>query len=583
VHYRIQGARLRLVFISLILFLSLLLVRLVYLQVFQSSNLSNIAKQQHILNVKLEPKRGTIFDRNLNELAICLNLDSVYAVACQIKDKEEIANRLVPILGLSKESLLEKLNKEKYFVWLARQVSPQVSSKIKELKIPGIKLVKEPKRHYPNANLAAHVIGFAGLDNQGLEGIELYYDTYLRGTPGWYSTTKDAKQREVLSLEEYNFPPQDGYSLILTIDEVIQHIAEEALEDVYRDYRAKGATIIVMNPRNGDILAMANRPTYDLNFASDSPLDFRRNRAISDFFEPGSVFKIVAASAALQEKRFSPQDRFFCENGSYRVANHILHDHRPHGWLSFRQVIEVSSNIGVTKIAQGLGEENLYRYIKLFGFGSPTGVDLPGEVGGIAKPFGKWSKTSIACIPIGQEVAVTALQLVSAISSIANDGVSMKPRIVKSIRDNEDRLIRSFEPTVVRQVISSEVVGQLREILVGVVETGTGLKARVRGYRVAGKTGTAQKVEPSGVYSHTRFIASFVGFAPADNPAISMVVVVDEPHPFYYGGVVAAPVFQKVAEQTLRYLRISPALVETESRCRDRISVQRPNLGHLAE
>jgi cell division protein FtsI (penicillin-binding protein 3) len=324
---------------------------------------------------------------------------------------------------------------------------------------------------------------------------------------------------------------------------------------VFYAYRAKAASIVVMNPHTGAILALANRPTFDLNEQQGVSKERLRNRAICDLFEPGSVFKIVTASAALEENKVSEEIKFFCENGSYRVANHILHDHHPHGWLTFQEVIEQSSNIGTTKVAQLLGGELIYRYARLFGFGAKLGINLPGEIAGMIKVPRFWSKTSIGAIPIGQEVGVTSLQLASAVSAIANGGQLMKPYIIKEIRDKYGQPIKSFSPAMINKVISLDTAARMRKILTGVVEGGTGKLAKIPDVVIAGKTGTAQKLEPNGTYSHSKFIASFIGFAPAADPLVTIVVTVDEPRPYYFGGVVAAPVFKNVAADILKYFK----------------------------
>jgi cell division protein FtsI (penicillin-binding protein 3) len=388
----------------------------------------------------------------------------------------------------------------------------------------------------------------------GLEGIELYYDKYLKGESGWALFLRDARQKRLNLWEDMLFP-HDGYDLVLTIDEVIQYIAERELDKAYDTYHAKGASIVVMDPYTGAILALANRPTFDLNEHTNVIKEDIRNRAICDLFEPGSVFKIVTATAALESGKVSEGDKFFCENGSYQVANHILHDHRPHGWLTFREVFEQSSNIGVAKIAQRLGSDTLYRYVKLFGFGAKSGIDMPGEIQGMVKEPRTWSKTSIVAIPMGQEVGVTALQLADAISAIANGGQLMRPYIVKEIRDRHGETIKVFAPLVIRRVASPNTIIRIKRILAGVIEEGTGKLAKVDGFSCAGKTGTAQKIEPNGTYSHNKYVASFIGFAPLEEPLVAIVVVVDEPHPYYFGGVVAAPVFKNVAGQALRYLK----------------------------
>jgi cell division protein FtsI/penicillin-binding protein 2 len=496
-----------------------------------------------------------VFDTNLKPLTINLPADSVYAVPNEIApaDKEIIARLLLPILNADYSFLKDRLSRKKSFIWLARKMSPQQGEAIKRLNIKGIGFIKESRRSYHNGYLASHVIGFAGLDNAGLDGVELYYDKYLKGEAGWAVFLRDARQKR-LDLQEKMVLPKDGYDLVLTIDEVIQYIAERELDKAFKLYHARGASIIVMDPHTGAILALANRPTFDLNGFTKADLDAKRNRSITDLFEPGSSFKIVTASAALEEKKVVEEDKFFCENGSYKFGPHILHDHRPHATLSFREVIEQSSNIGTAKVAQILGQDLLYRYIRLFGFGAKLGIDLPGEISGMAKEPRFWSKISIVIIPIGQEVGVNALQMAAAVSVIANGGQLMKPYIVKEIRDKYGETIKQFRPSMIRKVISIDTAERVKKILMGVIENGTGKLAKLPGFSAGGKTGTAQKLEPNGLYSHNKFVASFIGFAPVEDPAIAIVVIVDQPHPYYFGGVVAAPVFKNVANDVLRYL-----------------------------
>lgn len=544
------------VFLFFIAFLIFCVARIFFIQFFRANYLSKLAKRQHYLFVELEPRRGTIYDTNLKPQAINISVDSLFADPLEIqdKDKETIARQLLPILDVDYSYLKDRLYREKSFVWLSRKIDASQSEAIKRLNIKSLNFIKESKRCYPNGYLASHIIGFAGLDNVGLEGIELYYDKYLKGEPGGAVFLRDARQKK-LDLWEKIVSPKDGYDLVLTIDEVIQFIAEQELDKAFRAYRAQGASIVVMDPNTGAILALAVRPTYDINEYADAKKEQIRNRAISDIFEPGSVFKIVTLSAALEEKKVTEEDKFFCENGSYKVATHILHDHRPHGLLAFREVIEQSSNIGTVKVAQILGNELLYRYIRLFGFGSKLGIDLPGEISGMTREPRFWSKISIAALPIGQEVGVTALQLVAAISAIANGGQLIRPYVVKEVRDKLGETIKKNSPVVIRKVISQDTAIRAKNILIGVVKNGTGKLASPSGFSAAGKTGTGQKLEPNGAYSHNKFVASFIGFAPAENPLIAIAVVIDEPRPYYFGGVVAAPVFKNVATQTLRYLK----------------------------
>ncbi len=543
-----------LVILPLILSFACLAGRLFYIQIIKSEFYSQLAASQHNLTVKLEPQRGTIYDRNMRRLAVSLQVYSVYGAPKDIEEKEAVAKLLGPILSLDKKFLSKRLRRDKAFVWLKRKVDDEEAERIKNLGLDEIGLLLECKRIYPGGKLASHILGFCDIDNEGIEGIELYYDNYLKGIPGWRATTKDGVGREIAALETDSVPPVDGYDLILTVDEIVQHIAERSLEAACKRWRASAGVIVVMNPRSGAILALANYPTFDLNNISPGQQEARRNRAVTDYFEPGSCFKIVTASAALEEGVVALDDRFYCEEGAYRVGGRTLHDFRPKGWLTFPEVIIQSSNIGTVKVAQQLGAEKLWRYARNFGFGEQTGVDLPGEVRGILREPAGWSGTSISSIPMGQEITATALQLVNAISCIANDGRLMRPRLVNLIRDKDGNLIKSFRPTVVRRVIGERTAQEIKKILTSVVEAGTGRQAQVAGYRAAGKTGTAQKVNPDeGGYSHTRFVASFIGFVPADDPVVSIAVVIDEPRGQHFGGVVAAPVFSEVARDILRY------------------------------
>lgn len=543
--------RLYAVIFSFLFFLLLLSFRLLYIQFFRANFLNTLAEKQHNLFTELEPRRGTIFDRKLRPLGINVSCDSLYAVPVEIKDKYGAAKQLNNILNLEMSYLLNRLNRKKYFIWIERKISDDKADKIKELGIKGLGFIKESRRFYPNKEIASQILGFAGTDNDGLEGLELGYDAYLKGEPGWLRCIRDAKQR-ALVMSEKIMPARDGYDLVLTIDEVIQFIAEYELDNIYKKSRAKAATIIIMDPNTGEILALANRPTFNPENPAAS-FEERRNRAIADYFEPGSVFKIVTAAAALENGIVKESDRFFCENGEYRVANHILHDHQSHGWLTFREVMIESSNIGVTKVAQKTGPNLIYKYAKLFGFGSRSGIDLPGEISGSLKHPSQWSKTSIGAIPIGHETGVTVLQLTNMIASVANGGLLYKPYIVKAVKDSHGEIIKEFSPVMLHRVISEDTAQRLKDILAAVVSEGTGRLAALDNFSVAGKTGTAQKIE-GGRYSHDKFIATFVGFAPVENPRIAVVVMVDEPRGTYFGGTVSAPVFKNVADKVLKYL-----------------------------
>lgn len=556
--YKLITPRIRKVLYCLLVLFLLLAVRLFFVQLGAAKPLSRLASNQYKSFIPLLPKRGVIYDRNLRELAISINLNSVFLDPLLVEDKRDAAKKLSAVLKIDEEDIFKKMNGDKRFVWLARKVQPDLEKAIRRLSIKGVGFVKEPQRVYPNNTLASHVVGFAGLDDEGLEGVELEFDKYLKGTIGWIYTIRDAKKREVLGYEYKEIPPADGNDLVLTIDSLIQTVAERELDKVVEKYKAKGGNIIVMNPYTGDILALANRPTYDPNNIKEYPVEARRNRAISDFFEPGSSFKMVTATAVLGEDIVRLDDEFFCENGEFKWYNHTYHDHTPHGWLSYRDVIKYSSNIGTMKSAIKLGQNRLYRYTKRFGFGEKTGIDLPGEVTGIVRHPSRWSNLSLCSMSMGQELTVTALQLACAVSSLANGGYYVKPRIVDRIQDKTGETIEVFETKKMQRVVDEETAKEVRGILRGVVEEGTGKRAEVKGYFPAGKTGTAQKIEPDGRYSHRKFTASFIGFLPFDAPEFVIVVIVDEPRPVYYGGSVCAPVFNKVAEHLMRYYKMEP-------------------------
>lgn len=556
----------RLVFIFSFLFLALLclLLRLGFLQIFKSSGFQSIAQSQSRSTIEMPPVRGRIVDRQGRELALDVRLDSLYAVSRDIKDKSRLADRLSRILSTDRSFLLEKLSRDKLFVWLARKISDAKSEAIMRLKESGLGFVKESMRVYPKGDTACQLVGFTDIDNEGLEGIEVNYDSFLKGVPGWRMVQKDAKQRELISKELEMVPPVDGYNVHLTIDEVIQTLTDQELANTCKRFNAKGGSVIVMDPKTGDILAMSNYPAFDLNNAKKSSAEVRRNRAITDLFEPGSVFKVFTLSAILEEKAARLDDKFDCENGAWAVAGKVLHDHKGYGVMSLREIIEKSSNIGTVKAAMRLGAQKFYKTVHAFGFGQRTGIPLAGEVNGILPNPKHWSRSSIINLPIGQGVAMTPVQLAAGVSAVANNGLWMRPRIVSYIDDQEGRVIKSFDVEEVRQVISKETALQVRSVLEGVVERGTGKKAAVPGFKAGGKTGTAQKLLPDGTYSHDQFIASFVGFVPYDEPKVLIAISIDEPHPVYYGGEVAAPAFSKIAGGVLAYWRIQQTLPPPE-------------------
>ncbi len=556
--YKVITPRIKNVLYCLLILFALLAARLLFVQLGAARSLSELASGQYKTFIRLLPKRGVIYDRNLKELAASIEVNSVFLDPLMVEDKEGTSRKLSKVLEINQEEILKKLNEENNFVWLVRKVEPDLERSIRGLNIKGVGFMKEPQRLYPNGTLASHVIGFVGVDDDGLEGVELLLDKFLKGTIGWRYTIRDAKKREVPGYEYREIPPADGNDVVLTIDSVVQAFAERELDKAVKKYNAKGASIIVMDPYTGDILALANRPTYVPDDIKEDPVEARRNRAISDFFEPGSSFKVVTATAVLAEDVVDEEDEFFCENGSFKWYSHIYHDHRPHGWLPFRDVIKYSSNIGTMKSAVRLGENRLYRYMKRFGFGKKTGIDLPGEVSGIMRHPSKWSKLAICSISMGQGVTVTTLQLACAVSALANGGYYVKPRIIDRIQDKAGHTIEKFKEKRLHRVVSEEVALRVRMILRGVVEEGTGKRAEVKGYFPGGKTGTAQKVESDGTYSHEKFMSSFIGFLPFDKPRFAIVVIMDEPRPSYYGGTVCAPIFKRVATQLMRYYKVEP-------------------------
>lgn len=555
-HIRAQKARLAAVFFSYLFIIGVIFLRLLDIQLLNNNSFVKLADAQHQTSITLYPQRGMIYDRNEKILALSLKMFSVYAVPQTIKDKEKTAQVLSEILDIDEQSLMARLSRKKSFVWVKRRIDEKTIKCITGLNLAGVGYRREYKRYYPNGELAAHVLGFSGMDDRGLEGGELYYDRYLKGQLGRRSILRDAKQRILPAFEYELIPVVDGYNLVLTVDEVIQHIVEEELKNAFAKSNAKAASVVVMNPYTGEIYALANLPSYNLNFYQETDTELRRNRAITDFFEPGSTFKIITASAALNENIVKPNDTFFCENGEYRIANHTLHDHKPHGELTFIEIIEKSSNIGVAKIAQKMGGRILQKHIELFAFGEKTRIDLPGETAGMVRNLEDWSKTSIGAIPMGQEIAVSVLQMTRAMAVIANGGNLVQPHILRKIMDVNGELIQEFSCKNSSRIISRRTASIMKQILKRVVASGTGKQAKINGYETAGKTGTAQKVEPNGIYSHSKFIASFVGFAPVKKPRVVVMVVMDEPRPVYYGGVVCAPVFKNITERILKYLNV---------------------------
>jgi len=532
--------------------------RLAWLMIVKRGELTQIAERQYSRTVVLPALRGPILDRRGAPLATSTATESLFVQPRSVGDPVRVAARLAPVLGLPEREVHAALTSARPFVWLRRKLPPPMAEQVRALREPGLGFLPESLRLYPNRELAAHVVGFEGAEG-GLEGVERAFNAELAGVPGKAIAGRDALGREVATPHLLQ-PPQPGHGVALTIDSTIQYIAERELDAAYRRTHAKAAMAIVLEPRTGDILAMAIRPTFNPNTFLDVPsADYWRNRAVTDPFEPGSTFKAILAAAALEEGVVRPDDRINGENGAITLAGTTIHDWKKYGWLTFAEVLQNSSNVGSIKVGLALGRERYHRYMKAFGFGTTTGVGLAGESRGMLRDPQRWSLLSLPTMSIGQEISVTALQLVAAFGAIANDGALMQPRLVRSTLDADGREARRFEPRAVRQVISPETARTLTGLLVRVVESGTGHFAAIPGYAVGGKTGTAQKLDPAtGRYSRAPGVLSFVGFAPADDPRFVMLVLLDEPKNEKWGSEAAAPVFNAIGREILRYLEVAP-------------------------
>jgi len=548
--------------------------RLVYLHCFlNEAILTRLLEQQQVL-VPIPSPRGTIYDRNMHEIATTVTTQSLYAVPSLIESPENAAARLAPVLDIRRSELLRRITAEKSFVWLARQLDAAIADRVRELDIEGLHFVPEPRRYYPKSTLVPHLVGITGIDGEGLEGLERLYEDTLRGEEGHIAMSRDAKGRPLIPLLDEHKEPTGGNHIVLTIDEDLQHVAQEALRRACEQYMPHRGIAIIQDPRTGEVLAVVNWPDFDPNNFRGSSAVVRRNAAFVDVFEPGSVFKIVTAVAALEQQIVEPYEQIDCHNGRLPYHGHVVRDVHPLDKATFVDVIVHSSNIGTIEVAGRLGPERFDEYMRRMGFGQHTGMGFPGEPRGILRPVGKWSKRSMGALPIGQEIAVTALQLAQAFSAVANDGVRMQPRIVRAILADDGSVIEQSEPETVCTVCSPQVARLTTEILCGVVDNGTGTRAAVKGYRVAGKTGTGQIPVPGG-YARDRHMTVFAGFVPAEAPAFTIVVVLDSPHTkprLDTGGRVAAPVFKDIAQDSLRIAGIEPQVAETESPVLDEIA-----------
>ena len=532
--------------------------RLVYLQIFRYGSFVKQAEHQQQREIPLSAKRGVIYDRAGHELAMSVLVDSAFAVPSEVKDLPTAVSLITRITGEDHNVVLADCHSHKTFCWVARKADDETIQRIKSLRLQGIHFQKEPKRFYPARDLAAQVVGTVGMEDSGQSGIEHAFDDELRGRAGKMSISVDARRQWFSDVEKQ---PEPGENLVLTVDKNIQYIAEKELEQAIHDTRAIAGTVIVENPHTGEILALANRPTFNPNLRKQITPGALTNRAVSYVYEPGSTFKLVTISAALEEKLTNPDEVFDCQMGSIVYNGMRIRDSKPHGLLPVWGVLAESSDVGAIKIALRLGEDRFYKYIRAYGFGQQTGIELPGETRGLTKPVSRWSKVSIAAISMGQEIGISPLQLSALISTFANDGVWVAPRIVAGTMDPQSSPEKTLPQTVAfhsgtsRRVISSYTAAEMRSMMQKVVLEGTGRKAILEGYTSAGKTGTAQKVDPAtGAYSKTKYIGSFAGFAPVNNPQIVVAVILDSAVGLHQGGQVSAPVFRRVTQQVLEYL-----------------------------
>lgn len=540
----------------LLVLASLVALRLVWLQVVRFGDFRQMARRQQLSPREVKAERGQILDRNGVPLAVNVELFNVSANPPQVHDKSGTAAVLSKALGLPYGDLLRKLKSGDRFVWIARGVAFERSDAVDNLRLPGVGAYREQRRFYPDHEMAAHVMGFTGRDNQGLEGLEAHFERVLAGKGGFSIVERDAHGRPVLARRGASKSAEDGLNVVTTLDKTIQHITQVELEKAFLKYRCKAATAVVMDPKTGEILALANYPACDPNHYQDVPVTQWLDRAVNQAFEPGSTFKLVTAVAALEEGVVTEEDRIFCENGRAKFDyGRIVTDHEKKGWLTFREVFGYSSNIGMVKVGQKLGKQGLYKWIRRFGFGQSTGVELPGEALGSVAPPEKWSGISMTSIPYGYEITASPLQVMCAYSAMANRGVMMRPMLVKRTEDAEGNVEDIFKPRVLRKVCSARTATRATALLRWAVQYGTGTAVEMEAYPVAGKTGTAHKVL-NGRYSPYNYVSSFVGYVPAEDPRYVIYVSLDDPRGLYWGGYTSGPVFKEVAKRVLAFGRV---------------------------
>jgi cell division protein FtsI (penicillin-binding protein 3) len=542
---------------------ALLAAQLYSIQVRDHDRYVTLARRQQLTSEVIPARRGTIYDRRFHKLALSREVKSCFVSPRDVEDPARVASALARVLGVDAAALREKIESDRgrQFLWVKRQLSDEEAARVEALGLRAVHLQVEYQRVYPVGRVASHIIGFTDIDGHGLEGLEARYDEALAGTPGRRPLYRDGRRRCRATGTQSDEPAQDGYDLVLTIDVAVQGIVEEELDRILRDWKPAGATIIVLDVPTGEVLALGNRPTFDANEPGAVPAECRFDRAVGFSFEPGSVFKPFVVSGALEAGTVNLEDELFCHEGYYKPRQgQGLHDHKAFGWLTVRNVVVQSSNIGMALVGESMGIPLLYQTVRSFGFGERTGVELPGEVSGKVFPLPRWGPMSLTRIPMGHEVAVTPLQVVTAMNTLANGGVFVAPRVVRAVVDQAHGLAQVPAKPTPRRVIPAELARTMvTDVLAGVVRDGTGQRAGLTSYQVAGKTGTAQKLV-DGRYSHNQFVSSFACVAPAEKPCISVVVVVDGPTSgsSYYGGTVAAPSAARVVEESLFYLQVPP-------------------------
>ncbi|WP_457553739.1 peptidoglycan D,D-transpeptidase FtsI family protein [Desulfobacula sp.] len=550
----------RIIFVQILIVASIFLLgaKSFEIQIFKAKELTQKAEYDYSRYISVKGERGQIFDRNMNKLATSIDAISITACPAKIKNPVSVARKISKLLNMNQKKLQTTLSSKRMFAWVAKRVPPNQADKIKKLNLKGIYFKNDSKRFYPNRNLSAQVIGFTGAEDSGLEGLEFKYNSVLEGSSLKIKVKRDGNGG-ILDLDKKKRVELKGNSIVLTLDKKIQFLSEQILEKTVNIHQAKSGIALVMRPQTGEFLSIAHFPQFNPNNFKEYNRSVYRNRAVTDAFEPGSAMKVFTAAAAL-ENGFTPKSIFFCENGTYKIGTFAIHDTHPYEWLSINKIIKFSSNIGASKIGKKIGAKVLHNYLAAFGFGDKTQIDFPGETSGNLIPYREWSKIDASAISFGQGISVSAIQLITGISAIANNGNLMKPMLIKKIVSNNGKDLKVFHPEKIRQVISSRSAKQVKKMMSLVVQKkGTGTKAAMVGYTVCGKTGTAQKaLKDERGYSKDDYTSVFVGFAPEDNPELAILVVIDEPRKQYYGGDVAAPAFKTIMAESFNYLNIPP-------------------------